>query len=105
MRSPSLIGTLISIFMFIVILRFAFFLLPYLLIGYLIWYFYRRLIQPIFNTNKTESQNDKTGYYRSNVNQEEVKKDPLSHQVKSVHDDQFFKQDHNVVEVDYEDED
>lgn len=103
-RGPSLLGTLVSVLMFIFILRFAFFLLPYLLIGYLIWYFYRRLIKPLFSNGRGENTYERKENYRANTNKEEENEDPLAHQVKSVHDDQFFKQDHHVVDVDYEDE-
>ncbi len=104
MRRPSIIGTLISFLIFFYIIRFAINLFPYLLIGYLIWYFYRKLVKPFFSKEQSNHDYGRGGEYRSNTPPEEEVQDPLSHQVKSVHDDQFFKQDHNVVDVDYEDE-
>ncbi len=105
MRGPSLIGTVISLLIFFYIIRFAFYLFPYLFIGYLIWYVYRKLVKPFFFKGQDDNTYGNNGQYRGNVEKEEDVVDPLSHQVKSVHDDQFFKQDHNVVDVDYEDED
>ncbi len=104
MRGPSLIGTLISVMFFFLIIRFAFRLFPYLLIGYLIWYFYSKLIKPMFSRGQDENVRGGNTYYKTNVDKEEESVDPLNHQVKSVHDEQFFKQDHNVIDVDYDEE-
>ncbi len=104
MRNSSFIGTLISILIFFFVMTFAIRLLPYLLIGYLIWYVYRKLIKPIFNKGQEGNTYQGRTNYQRGTNTEPEQEDPLINQVKSVHDDQFFKQDHKVIDVDFEDE-
>ena len=103
MRNSSFIGTLLSILIFFFVIRFAFRLLPYILIGYLIWYFYRKLIKPFFNRGQERNAYQSRTNYQRDTNTKTEQEDPLINQVKSVHDDQFFKQDHKVIDVDFDD--
>ena len=105
MRGQSLIGFLISIVIIFLVISFAITLLPYILLGFGIWYFYRRLIRPLFSGNTGESYKRKEeNYYRSHSEPTVKETEPPVTQVKSVHDDTFFSQDHKVVDVDYDEE-
>ncbi|MFH5836409.1 hypothetical protein ACHAL6_10075 [Proteiniclasticum sp. C24MP] len=66
-------------------------------------YVYRKMIRPLFAGNNQRENFKENNYYRTNVEKEE--EPPVVNQVKSVHDDVFFRQDHKVVDVDYDEED
>ncbi len=105
MRGQSLVGFLISIVIIFLVISFAITLLPYILLGFGIWYFYRRLIRPLFSGTTGESYKRKEeNYYRSYSEPTVKENEPPVTQVKSVHDDTFFSQDHKVVDVDYDEE-
>lgn len=99
MGGQNLMGGLITMIIIFLVISFAITLLPYILLGIAIWYFYRKLIRPIFNQGNQQQAYKEKNYYATNADKEET---PVVNQVKSVHDDTFFKQDHNVVDVDYD---
>ncbi len=101
MGGQNFIGGIITMIIIFLVISFAITLLPYILLGIAILYFYRKLIRPLFGqTNQQQSYKEKN-YYATNAEKEES---PVVNQVKSVHDDTFFRQDHKVVDVDYDDE-
>jgi len=102
MGGQSFIGALITMFVIFLVISFAITLLPYILIGILILYVYRRLIRPLFAANNQRENINENKYYKTNVEKEEDQ--PVVNQVKSVHDDVFFKQEHKVVDVDYDED-
>ena len=99
-----MIGTILGTVIILVILSFAITLLPYIILGLLVWYFVRAIMKPLIGQKETgdtweKKEND---YYSPKAESE----DPVADsQVKSVYDDDFFKQEHNVVDVDYDEED
>lgn len=102
MRGQSLIGTVVTMIILFFVISFAITLLPYILLGLVIWYFYRRLIRPLTGQSSQRETYKEKNYYTSKVEDEDI---PPVNQVKSVHDDTFFKQDHDVVDVDYDEND
>lgn|SRR5690554_2521112 len=103
MGGQSFIGAIITMFILFLVVSFAITLLPYILIGILILYVYRKMIRPLFAGSSQRENFRENNYYRTNVEKEE--EPPVVNQVKSVHDDVFFRQDHKVVDVDYDEED
>ena len=103
MRGQSLIGTIVGTVIFFLILSFAIRLLPYILLGLLVWYFVRAIMKPLTGQKETEDAWEKkeNNYYSPKAESEDHVADS---QVKSVYDDDFFKQDHDVVDVDYDEE-
>lgn len=99
MRGQSLLGTVITMIILFFVISFAITLLPYILLGIVIWYFYRRLIRPLTGQSNPGETYKEKNYYTSTVEDADT---PPVNQVKSVHDDTFFKQDHDVVDVDYD---
>lgn len=105
MRGQSLVGFLVSVVILFLVISFAITLLPYILLGFGIWYIYRRVIRPIFSGSTEESyQRKQENYYKSDTESTTINDEPPVNQVKSVHDDTFFSQDHKVIDVDYDDE-
>ncbi|WP_312649841.1 hypothetical protein [Proteiniclasticum sp.] len=101
MGGQNFIGGIITMIIIFLVISFAITLLPYILLGIVVWYFYRKLIRPLFGQTNQQAYKEKN-YYATDVDKEEA---PVVNQVKSVHDDTFFRQDHKVVDVDYDDED
>jgi|SRR5690554_6915973 len=105
MRGQSLVGFLVSVVILFIVISFAITLLPYILLGFGIWYIYRRVIRPIFSGSTEERyQRKQENYYKSDTESTTINDEPPVNQVKSVHDDTFFSQDHKVIDVDYDDE-
>lgn len=105
MRGQSLVGFLVSLVIIFFVISFAITLLPYILLGFGIWYIYRRLLRPLFSGANGEGHKRKEeNYYRSYTETSAKEEEPPVNQVKSVHDDTFFTQDHKVVDVEYDDE-
>lgn len=105
MRGQNLVGFLVSMVIIFAVVSFAITLLPYILLGFGIWYIYRRLVRPLFSgANGERNQRKEENYYRSHTESAVKEDEPLVNQVKSVHDDTFFSQDHNVIDVEYDDE-
>ncbi len=102
MGGQNIIGALITMFVFFIVISFAITLLPYIVIMISIWYVYRRLIKPLFAHNNRREDFKEKNYY--NINVDKVDDQPIVHQVKSVHDDVFFRQEHKVVDVDYDED-
>lgn len=101
MNGRSLIGTLVFTVVVILVLSLAISLLPYILLVGMIWYFYRSLIRPMFSGRTSEKRED-SGVYtpKSDSGIDET----MDHQVKSVRDESFFQQKHDVVDVDYDED-
>lgn|SRR5690554_3680738 len=103
MGGQSFIRAIITMFILFLVISFAITLLPYILIGIIILYVYRKMIRPLFAGSNQRENFRENSYYKTNVEKE--KEQPIVHQVKSVHDDVFFRQDHEVIDVDYDEQD
>ena len=101
MGGQNFLGGIITMVVIFLIISFAITLLPYILLMIGVWYLYRKLIRPLFGAGNQTDNYKERNYYTPNVEKEES---PVVNQVKSVHDDTFFKQDHKVVDVDYDDQ-
>lgn len=107
MRGQSLIGTIFIAVIVMVLLSFAISFLPYILIGALIWYLVKSIVRPFLGQSGQSEQREQWERKESSSYSPEAEpEDPIvDNQVKSVYDDEFFKQQHHVVDVDYEEED
>lgn len=102
MNGQRMIGFMVTMAILILIGAFLITLLPYILFGLLLVYVYRQFIRPIFSQKNEQTQEYKS--YQSSYERSDVGEDPLADQVKSVHDDSFFKKEHKVIDVDYDDD-
>lgn len=97
------------IIMFILVLTFAVTLLPYILIFGFIWFVVKSLLRP-FTSRSSSYQGRPEGEgeaYRKSYEARptETSGDPvIDNQVKSVQDEDFFRQNHEVVDVNYDEE-
>jgi len=104
MRGQSLIGTIFIAIIAMVLLSVTISFLPYILIGAFIWYLVKSIIRPFLGQSGQREQGERKE--SSTYSPESEPEDPIvDNQVKSVYDDEFFKQQHHVVDVDYEEED
>lgn len=105
MNGQSLFGFLVSMAVLFLVVSFAITLLPYILLGFLIWYLYKRLLKPLFSgASESGNQKKESNYYKSYTAETRREEEPVVNQVKSVHDDTFFAQEHKVVDVEYDDD-
>jgi len=104
MRGQSLIGTIFIAIIVMILLSVTISFLPYILIGAFLWYLVKSIIRPFLGQSEQREQWERKE--SSTYSPESEPEDPIvDNQVKSVYDDEFFKQQHHVVDVDYEEED
>lgn len=99
------------IIMIILVLTFAVTLLPYILIFGFIWFVVKSLLRPFTSRGSSSYQGRPEGEgeaYRKTYEARptETPGDPvIDNQVKSVQDEDFFRQNHEVVDVNYDEDD
>lgn len=104
MRGQSLIGTIFIAVIVMILLSVTISFLPYILIGAFIWYLVKSIVRPFLGQSDKREQWERKE--SSSYSPESEPEDPIvDNQVKSVYDDEFFRQQHHVVDVDYEEED
>lgn len=106
MKTGNIFGMVIGGLILFFIISIAITALPYIAIFILIWYMVSRILRPTMNkaggTYRTEweTKKDNTSY-----STQEPKGPEVDNAVKSVQDEDFFRQTHDVVDVDFEEED
>ena len=105
MKTGNIFGMIIGGLILFFIISIAITALPYIAVFVLIWYVVSRVLRPTMNksggTYKTDWDSRKetpTGVH------EEPKGPEVDNAVKSVQDEDFFRQTHDVVDVDFEEE-
>lgn len=99
------------IIMIILVLTFAITLLPYILVFAFIWFVVKSLLRPFTSRGSSSYSGRPEGEgetYRKayEARPTESTDDPvIDNQVKSVQDEDFFRQNHEVVDVNYDEED
>ena len=105
MKTGNIFGMVIGGLILFFIISIAITALPYIAIFILIWYVVSRVLKPTMNkaggTYRTEWEGKKETSY---TNTQEPKGPEVDNVVKSVQDEDFFRQTHDVVDVDYEEE-
>lgn len=106
MRGQSLIGTIFIAVIVMILLSVTISFLPYILIGAFIWYLVKSIFRPFLGQGEQREQREQWQRKESSSYSPEAEpEDPIvDNQVKSVYDDEFFKQQHHVVDVDYEED-
>jgi hypothetical protein len=105
MKTGNIFGMIIGGLILFFIISIAITALPYIAIFILIWYVVSRVLRPTMNkaggTYRTEWEGKKD---TTSGNPQESRGPEVDNVVKSVQDEDFFRQTHDVVDVDFDEE-
>lgn len=105
MKTGNIFGMIIGGLILFFIISIAITALPYIAIFILIWYVVSRILRPTMNrsggTYRTDWESRKEPASGSS---EETAGPEIDNAVKSVQDEDFFRQTHDVVDVDFEED-
>lgn len=105
MKTGNIFGMIIGGLILFFIISIAITALPYIAIFILIWYAVSRILRPTMNKAGGTYRTDWEGRKEATPGATQEPKGPeVDNVVKSVQDEDFFRQTHDVVDVDFEEE-